>query len=280
MTTIADVEALMASLCNPQDIVFSVRAICSASDVLALNSEASANLLGEEHRIFNHIHSNKRKAEFCAGRIAAKAVLASPRFGLDRQILEISRDSLGAPRPNIRGSIRISISHSGRFAVAVGANYCVGVDLERNEERPRAFADFFLSDRERADLDKVGSSDRNTFINQLWSRKEAACKVGGWGASLALRDIDCSQSITQISDRVIHLASGMRQSFVASVAYETSQQMALGAHRTLRAVEHGYGGCPTREVIHRECVSQSRADTHADDRHGANWLLSRDVQDG
>jgi phosphopantetheinyl transferase len=114
----------------------------------------------------------------------------------------------------------LSISHSGAFAVAVAAPFLVGVDLETDDVRPEALAKYFLSDYERLSVANLETAEKNTAVNRLWTRKEAACKVGGWGGTLAFSQLDCSGPMTTVQGRRLGLATDSLAGYVASLAYE------------------------------------------------------------
>jgi phosphopantetheinyl transferase len=96
---------------------------------------------------------------------------------------------------------------------------CVGIDIEENVPRSNAFVDHFYTESEKRMLiNTLEGISRDSLINALWTRKEAASKVGGWGASLVFGDIDCSRSETIIRNRAISLKTEVRIGMVASIA--------------------------------------------------------------
>lgn len=220
MAILRDIEQLLDGLCRSSGVLYAVREIPAFSERDLLNREVNGCLFGEELQWYSNLRSTKRQAEFFAGRLAAKTVLALSSFGKSAWSLEIVRNPYGAPKVRGYEGIGLSISHCDRFAVAVTSTFPVGVDLERNEQRPEAFLRYFLTESERAPLITLRPTERKTAVNQYWSRKEAACKVGGWGASLDFGKIDCSKSCTTIHGRAIELVSDTSEGFVASLAYE------------------------------------------------------------
>jgi phosphopantetheinyl transferase len=80
---------------------------------------------------------------------------------------------------------RLSLSHSGDLAVAVGLREAyaagVGVDLERDRDVPPRAARFFLSESEDRPADQ-------RLLLELWTVKEAVFKADLDNAGRLLRD--------------------------------------------------------------------------------------------
>jgi phosphopantetheinyl transferase len=217
MRCLNTIDFLVSSLCRQQGIAHSIEQIPTRTD--AANS-AVQHLVGEERRIYRRIRSEKRKKAFLAGRKAAKQILTSPPFSMSVRDIEIGRSALGAPRITGCDHPYLSITHSDVYAIAVAAPFGVGVDLEDNAKRPQCLVDYFFSENEKRAIGRLMPIDRSPFINVLWTRKEAAVKVGGWGATIPFRSIDCTGPITRVNGRTIHLISRATSEFVASVAYD------------------------------------------------------------
>lgn len=175
------IDALLSKLCQGT-AHFSVAPI-KASTREELLKEAKARLTSEEYDTLETIRSEKRGAEFLAGRIAAKRVLKSSPFGVQGNP-SVRRSPTGAPAIEGHPQIRVSISHTGLYAVAVAAVSRVGIDLEQDEARPNCLFDYFYSEAEKQVILKLTGSARTRFANQLWCRKEAASKVVGLGGQL------------------------------------------------------------------------------------------------
>jgi phosphopantetheinyl transferase len=218
MATLIDVERLVGRLCFRTGAHSVVGPIRGPREYDVLCAEAKAHLSTEEFALFESTRSRKRAAEFCAGRMAANRLLAAAPFHLARGARVLLRDGLGAPVLKEPLGVHVSISHSDRFAVAAAATRRVGVDLEQNEARPACFEEFFLCEQERSLLAGLRGGARQSTLNQLWCRKEAACKVGGWGATIAFRDIDCSRSPITFGAHCIELHSDHQGDFVAAIA--------------------------------------------------------------
>lgn len=215
-----EIECLLSGICRPLGIAFAIRRVSVLDDEAKLRGMAEACLIGKEQHHFNALRSTKRRTEFISGRLAARAAIGAMWPDLDVKQLQIIRESTGAPRVEGVGSMGLSISHSGSVAVAVAAPFLVGVDLEMDEIRPEALSKYFLSDIERRSLPNLSEEGRSTAVNRLWTRKEAACKVGGWGGSLTFAQLDCTGSTTTIQGRILGLVTESHAGYVASVAYE------------------------------------------------------------
>jgi phosphopantetheinyl transferase len=134
--------------------------------------------------------------------------------------VEIGREPSGCPCVQGHAGVRVSIAHSSGMAVAVAARFAIGVDLELDAPRPAALARFFLSRCERDRLADAAEPTRQGLLNVLWTRKEAASKVGGWGGRLAFAALDCSGECVTVGDRQIALRSARAAGYALSVARE------------------------------------------------------------
>lgn len=217
MTSKLPIDALLSKLCRGT-AHFSVAPI-KASTREELLREAKARLTSDEYDTLETIRSEKRGAEFLAGRIAAKRVLKSSPFDV-RGNPSVRRSPNGAPDIEGYPQIRVSISHTGSYAVAVVADSRVGIDLERDEVRPNCLFDYFYSEAEKQAIFKLTGSAKTRFANQLWCRKEAASKVVGLGGQLPFSKIDCLRDLTTIGGRWIVLKSDVQSGYVAAIAYE------------------------------------------------------------
>lgn len=181
--------------------------------------EANA-LLGEERDLHAAYRSPRRRAEFLAGRIAARRAVALA-LGEERgAALEIGKDATGAPSVRGHPALHVSISHSSALAVAIAAPFAVGVDVERTEPRPETFARFFFTEAEHERLAAVPAPQREELLHVLWTRKEAASKVGRWGGRLPFGSLDCSGEIVTVSGCRIALRSAFTAGYALSVARE------------------------------------------------------------
>jgi len=224
---------LLWRLCAPSGVAFAVQPINEPIANRCADDEMTQHLSVMELGLLSTIRSNRRRAEFCTGRLAAKQALAGQPFGIPERLIEIGRSAAGAPRLHLKGSSDespskgglpfISITHTSRFAVAVAANRPIGVDLELEQSRPDALIRYFFSDREAVIVRALDPARRTVAINQLWSRKEAACKVRGWGSTLKFRELDCTRDLIRINGTPIRLSSSSHPGFAATVACELQE---------------------------------------------------------
>ena len=127
----------------------------------------------------------KRRHEWMAGRIAAKAAALSmagcgdASMALNR--LTLLADDHGRPAPDSSwppGVGRPSISHSHAYAVAMVAGRGCGIDVQRIEEaRIGRLADRIVSKREKELLQAGVDSWSGTGLTLIWSVKEAMKKM-------------------------------------------------------------------------------------------------------
>ncbi len=176
-------------------------------------------LSARELACLNSMKVAKRRMDFLSGRIAGKhavkrllAAQNGARFeeetkGLRLADIEIRRTVTGAPRVFINdspGRLRVSISHSPRFAASAVCNgneyRGIGVDLEKIEKRDESIlaVAFRPSEiaamRERADKEKTSL---DACVTRYWSLKEAALKSMGIGLNVDLKDIEIVEDFSQ-----------------------------------------------------------------------------------
>ena len=148
---------------------------------------------------FSSLRFPKRRDEWLLGRWAAKRLVQSisDYQGFRLNEIEICNAPEGAPfilRPDGEAlPDSLTISHSGRFALcalAPGANFRIGADIERIEPRSEAFiADYFTP----AEQQLVASSPpetRQTAVNLIWSSKESLLKALGVGLHWDTRKVE------------------------------------------------------------------------------------------
>jgi phosphopantetheinyl transferase len=61
------------------------------------------------------------------------------------------------------------------------------------------------------------------MLNTLWTRKEAICKVGRWGGTLAFASVDCLGSDVRVADSAIKVKSASAAGYVLSIAAERQE---------------------------------------------------------
>lgn len=133
---------------------------------------AGDSLSEKEAAVHAAFRMEKRRAEWLAGRLAAKTLL-SRELGRPPRDCEIGIDRLGRP---CCGETLVSISHSSGWALAAMKPGCafLGVDLEKIEERhPAWYRDYFHP----SELPAPDPSE----ATRLWAVKEALLKALGLG---------------------------------------------------------------------------------------------------
>jgi phosphopantetheinyl transferase len=188
----------------------------------------AGGLVQGEHALCARLRCASRRAQFVAGRVAARQALACLGKDFASFPVEILRDRQGAPFVVGHPTVQISISHANDIALAVAAHVPVGVDLEADDPRPVGFARLFCSAGEQRRLSTASHQDRQTLLNTLWTRKEAVSKVGRWGGTLVFAALDCLDSSVLIEDWFIEVRSACAAGYVLSVASTSGRTFAHG----------------------------------------------------
>jgi phosphopantetheinyl transferase len=146
-------------------------------------SRLAKQILSEtEQNYFKRFTYLKRQREWLGGRTAAKIALLEldPTMQPNGfQDLSILPDMHGRPIPDKTSGISLSISHSGRFAVALAVKGAAcGVDLQRTSTKLPGLTDRFASSRELSLLSsgEMMAEEELTRLTMLWATKEALKK--------------------------------------------------------------------------------------------------------
>jgi phosphopantetheinyl transferase len=189
---------------------------------------AATIVTDEERLLFGRLRVHKRRVEWLAGRIAAKRAfgrLSALRgdFAAVPQISVLSRANR-APYIDAFPELRVSISHSHDYAVAVIAPFGIGVDIEKTEPRPRGLAEYFFSTEEQVLLDGMTEpARRHELVTLLWSRKEALSKFLLRGGELAFRELNVIPDRVCVTGRFpgwVRLVSGTPAGYCLTLALE------------------------------------------------------------
>ena len=208
-------------------------------DVAVNTAHQDRSCLGPRERtICNSIRSNKRRVEFCAGRAAVRKACRKIGLAVDTG-METSRDTQGAPFIERAPGYHVSISHSGGLALAAISTRRIGIDLELVEERPAALLRYFMSAPECEAIAEQNQATRHDLINEFWCRKEAACKVGRWGARLSFRHLDCTHEQLLIESLRMELRSSVRNGYACAVALEVSSSESVAADASRASLSGG-----------------------------------------
>lgn len=157
----------------------SLQAMAGASDQLGCWLSA-----GEQQKLQSYT-LEKRRNEWLAGRLCAKlSVNRSPKRPYSR-LSEIIIDNASDGRPYLRsadgwnrGELDLSISHSGKYAVALVAGHYCGVDIQESRSTLVRIKDRFCTpDDETMLAHAFCRTPMETELNLLWAAKEAVRKT-------------------------------------------------------------------------------------------------------
>lgn len=139
-------------------------------------------LTSKEYETYQSYRLDKRKNEYLSGRIAAKLSLIQQFQTKNETIhcrdIEIGNAPSGRPYVNMRGKknspSELSISHSGKYALAIAAYSPCGVDIQSTETTLAKVKDRYCTAEEESVL-----TSRTCSLQQLallWAAKEALKK--------------------------------------------------------------------------------------------------------
>ena len=138
-----------------------------------------------ERALFERGKTEKRRAEFFAGRVAAHEAVRAIGVAEPFEVLaQVGGEDVGRPVLQPPGGVAVSISHSSGQAVAIAARgEPLGVDLESASLSPDAsFAREAFAEGELARWDIVPPALQPARLALAWAAKEAVLKV--WGVGL------------------------------------------------------------------------------------------------
>ena len=158
-----------------------------------------------------------RRRDWRLGRWVAKRAVGW-LLDVDPARLEIVAASDGAPEPLIDGHAApaaISISHRGGLAacLATPAGIAPGCDLELIELRAQIFVRDFFTAGELAFVEGRPVSERDLFVNLIWSVKESALKALRQGLRLDTREVEVALDLDDEVDlgwRTVRVSYGAR----------------------------------------------------------------------
>ena len=186
-----------------------------------LDEYGRALLSADEQARAAKYRSRDSAERYVVTRALVRDVLAA-RVGVGPRELDIRQTERG--KPVLTGALHFNVSHSGDLILlAVSADRAVGVDVERRREVERvdALIGRWLTDTERADVERIAGSGlrRSEAFLRVWSLKEARLKalgVGIAGASGAdLRQVDA----VPLDEVLESISDGADTGFVGAVAF-------------------------------------------------------------
>jgi 4'-phosphopantetheinyl transferase len=156
--------------------------------IAPLAAEAERGLLDSlsptERGRLERIGSARRRAEFLAGRLLLRRLLAATRGGaLVDWVLAAPED--GPPLAPADAGVHLALSHSGGWVAGAVSAQPAGLDIEA-PGRTRdvlALADAVCSTAERARLRALDGPARDAAFREVWTLKEAWLKRRGEGVA-------------------------------------------------------------------------------------------------
>lgn len=150
----------------------------------------------EEYNRFQHIVEPRQRLAYAAAHVLVRKALTWCAPEVPESEWKFYRPSEGT-RPEISGPIlenylRFSLSHSKEFvAVIVTLSSFCGVDVESTPSLPTCdkLARRICSKAEWSEYVSLEAGSRRSRFIQLWTLKEAASKVLGFGLSIPFRDL-------------------------------------------------------------------------------------------
>jgi len=160
-------------------------------------------LSSKERQTYRDI-SRSRKADWLAGRIAAKDAVRAwldrtydiQVFPADVELCQVEGNRLfacGTWEEKTKGEQPlVSLSHSRGQALAIAASqvHGVGIDMENYENKPDGFEENALSANERKMLHNLKKEERLEWMLRFWCAKEALGKALGTGLSLGPKSFE------------------------------------------------------------------------------------------
>jgi phosphopantetheinyl transferase len=182
---------------NPRFLSIQVQAV--PADAAAIDALAARCLDPREVALISPRSTPKRRAEFIAGRVAARAAV-SHLIGLSPSsssflILREGTGPTGRPTvvlPPGHSALNVSISHAERLAIAAASSGRVGLDLVSVQTQERSFLEDAFSPLELTRWAAWLRSETTSAlaISTAFAAKEAALKWLGTGFALPLRAIE------------------------------------------------------------------------------------------
>ncbi|NHZ38062.1 4'-phosphopantetheinyl transferase family protein [Massilia rubra] len=170
-----------------------------------------ARMFGNTERERLHgLRLAKRRREWMAGRVAAKAALqhlhaqAGAESPLHALVIGNSSAEHNRGQPEAAGA-HVSISHSHGYAVAAASAYPVGIDIERVRPFPDAAREMAFTAHEL----RVSAAGGDAVRTAVWAFKEAFMKahgksIFGWFADIELEATGCDGRLSwRVSPRLV-----------------------------------------------------------------------------
>lgn len=176
----------------------------TSSAVSAIHPSLS-NLLSEtENDTYTNLRTDKRRQDWLLGRYTAKHLIQQVIREKTGQLLPLTSFSIlgrpdGSPEviwenPPDNFACTISISHSADMAFCAlveRADWPLGADVERVDERIMEFIEAYLTAAENELLEQTAEGLRPLHTTAIWSAKEAVLKALRVGLRQDTRTLSC-----------------------------------------------------------------------------------------
>lgn len=166
-----------------------------------------------------------RKLSWLGGQVAAKRAVLLACGATAPETVTVGRTAGGAPVAHSHPEFSVSISHTGTLAVAAVTKGRVGIDSEKNTDRPESFVKMWLTPDEKKKMSSLALSDRSEYVNRCWTIKEAYAKVHGMGGMLPFNKI-CSEEV--VAGQLFNCASFVQQHVVVSLLWTSKETVCYG----------------------------------------------------
>ncbi len=162
----------------------------------------------QEIEIINTFKTLKKQFEWMSARIGLKYLVKKNFQDIAVKAIETETEKYGAPWLKPLPLLNISISHSGRYAVAaINKKQPIGVDLEKlNAINTKHILYAGFSEREVKDL----SSDNDSEILKRWTIKESFLKYIRKGFNESLKKVEI------INDEIYYKSNRVENVFIDS----------------------------------------------------------------
>ena len=150
-------------------------------------------LSADEMELMRSFKSEKRRKEWCAGRLSAKRIISAV-YGTEMRSMTVSYDEYH--RPLCDGYL-VSITHSvGLAAAAFSYGKAIGLDLEKTRPHSIAWLNDYFNPDELPEF-------TNEYGIMAWTRKEAVMKALGLGLTVPAKTINISKKTPGLSGKAM-----------------------------------------------------------------------------
>ncbi len=173
----------------------------------------------EELKRYNSYTSDIRKQSYLLGRYCAKKALQKHCNISIPSSIWIEPGVFNQPviKAPFIGEIKVSISHSGKAAIAAAYNesHPMSVDIEQIDTSNRESIYSQLTDREKSIIQLSGEGNTDIFLTSLWTSKECLGKVLTTG-------LTCGLKLFEIDKILINEEKIIECTFNNFIQYKTS----------------------------------------------------------